>query len=94
MDVFFYAQEVLLGLIGLGAATLPLLLPAMKPLYRFWLIAGALVLACILSAVLAKLFFGTDTALTFIRAFLMIGLLQNIAIRIPPYPSSMDRAVS
>ncbi len=85
--LFFYAQELLLGLLGLAAATLPLLLPAMKPLYRFLYIAGALFTACMLTAFLAQLFFETDTTLSFIRAFLMIGLLQNIAIRIPVYPT-------
>ena|SRR6266568_5193651 len=92
MGLLFYAQELLLGLLGLGAATLPLLLPAMKPLLRFLCIAGALVGACFISAALASFFFKIDVSLTFIRAFLMIGLLQNIAIRIPVYPTIQQEA--
>jgi len=77
----FYAQEILMGFIGFGAATIPLLLPFLKPLYRFILVVGGLCVACMLLAFLARLFFETDFTVSFIRAFLMIGLLQNIAVR-------------
>ncbi len=77
----FYAQEVLLGFIGFATAIIPLLLPSLKPLYRFVCVVGALLVACMLSAFLARLFFETDFTISFIRAFLMIGLLQNIAVR-------------
>ncbi len=86
LEVSFYAQEILLGLIGFGAATIPLLLPFLKPLYRFVLVAGGLCFACMLLAFLARLFFQTDFTVSFIRAFLMIGLLQNIAVRMATNP--------
>ena len=81
LDMSFYAQEILLGLIGFGTATIPLLLPFLKPLYRFILVVGGLCVDCMFLAFLARLFFQTDYATSFIRAFLMIGLLQNIAVR-------------
>ncbi len=82
----FYAQEILLGLIGFAAAIIPLLLPSLRPLYRFILVAGGLCVACMLSGFLARLFFETDFTVSFIRAFLMIGLLQNIAVRMDANP--------
>ncbi len=81
LEVPFYAQEILLGAIGFATAIIPLLLPSLKPLYRFVCVVGALLVACMLLAFLARLFFETDFTVSFIRAFLMIGLLQNIAVR-------------
>ncbi len=86
LEVPFYAQEILLGAIGFATAIIPLLLPSLKPLYRFVLVVGGLCVACMLLAFLARLFFQTDYATSFIRAFLMIGLLQNIAVRMDANP--------
>ncbi len=56
----FYAQEILLGAIGFATAIIPLLLPVLRPLYRFVLVVGGLCVACMLLAFLARLFFETD----------------------------------
>ena len=82
----FYVQEILLGSLGLAAATTPLLLPHVRSLYRFLAIAGALLVASSLCATLAVLFFHADFTMAFVRAFLMIGILQNVAVRMPAYP--------
>src|SRR6266581_3031893 len=53
----FYAQEILLGLIGFAAAIIPLLLPSLRPLYRFILVAGGVCVACMISGFVAGLFY-------------------------------------